>query len=58
MKKVSYKELSNMVCIDCGKPLKVNLINKAPHAQRCWKCYKRVTKKSGYSKFKVYENQT
>lgn len=40
MEKVDYKILSKKCCNMCGKFLKLNLVNKALHANLCWKCYK------------------
>ena len=40
MKKVDYKQVTTKKCIDCGKPLKANLINKNPTAKRCYKCHR------------------
>lgn len=39
-KKVSYKILSNKKCVDCGRFLKQNLIDKNPDAEKCYSCYK------------------
>lgn len=38
-RKVSYKELSEVYCIDCKKPLKVNIVNRNPLATRCYVCH-------------------
>jgi len=38
MKKVDYSELSNKCCVDCGRPLKQNLIIKNPDANRDYIC--------------------
>lgn len=35
--KKNYKALSNKLCIDCGKRLKQNLIDRNPKADRCFK---------------------
>lgn len=39
MKKHDYKELSKTKCIDCGKPLKLNLVMNNIHANRCFCCH-------------------
>lgn len=36
--KKDFRVLSNKFCIDCGQPLKQNLIDKNPNALRCWVC--------------------
>lgn len=38
MKKLSYKELSDKTCTNCGKLLKQNLVNRRPDATFCYKC--------------------
>ena len=40
MKKVKNSELSDRKCKDCGKPLKQNLTNKNPDADRCYVCWR------------------
>ena len=40
MKKVKDSELSDKKCKDCGKPLKKNLINKNPDADRDYVCWR------------------
>jgi hypothetical protein len=42
MKKVSFHEMSDKVCVKCGKPLKKNLVNKKPNATHCYHCWKKV----------------
>lgn len=38
-KKYDYKEISSKNCIDCNKPLKLNLVSKSSYANRCYCCY-------------------
>jgi len=38
MKKERFDKLSSVKCYHCGKPLKLNLINKGI-AKMCFKCY-------------------
>lgn len=48
-KPFDFKKKSNKNCIDCGKPLKANLIAKNPGAIRCYKdheLYKKGIKKA------------
>jgi len=42
MEKVSWREMSDKVCIKCGKPLKKNLVMKKPGATLCYKCWKKA----------------
>lgn len=35
--KVDFRELSETKCSKCGKRLKINLINRNPKADRCYK---------------------
>ncbi len=39
-KPFDFRVLSVMICIDCGKNLKMNLVVRKPTAERCYKCYK------------------
>lgn len=34
-----FNILSNKMCINCGQPLKKNLVDTHPDAIRCWVCY-------------------
>jgi formylmethanofuran dehydrogenase subunit E len=38
-KKVSYTKLSSIKCKKCGQYLKMNLVNKNPNAELCFKCH-------------------
>jgi hypothetical protein len=40
MKKVDFRQLSDIRCVDCNQPLKQNLINRKPNAIRCWVCFR------------------
>ena len=33
--KKNFRELSDKRCIDCGQPLKKNLVERNPNANRC-----------------------
>lgn len=46
--KKNFRELSNKKCIDCGQPLKKNLVERNPDAIRCWVCHKIFTFKGKY----------
>jgi RNA polymerase-binding transcription factor DksA len=39
-KPYKHNDLSNRKCKECGKPLKLNLLAKAPHADICHTCKK------------------
>ena len=43
--KKDYKTLSAKKCKDCNKPLKQNLVDKNPDAERCFKCKKEERRK-------------
>jgi uncharacterized protein with PIN domain len=38
--KKNFRELSDKRCIDCGQPLKKNLVERNPDANRCSTCHK------------------
>ena len=38
--KVNFTEMSDSLCIDCNRPIKKNVINRQPEANRCFVCYK------------------
>ena len=41
--KKNFRELSDKRCLDCGQPLKKNLVDRNPDANRCWLCHKIFT---------------
>ena len=41
-KKVNCFELAKVKCKECGKLLKVNVINRKPNATLCYPCYHRI----------------
>lgn len=40
LNKKDFRTLSSKKCKDCRKPLKQNLVDKNPDAERCYKCTK------------------
>ena len=39
-KPYAFNQRSVIMCKVCGKTLKMNLLAKAPHADRCFECHK------------------
>ena len=57
--KNSFRKLSNKKCIDCGQPLKQNLLDINPDAKKCWICYNIANPNPGrdMTKFKDKQNK-
>ena len=49
-KPYSFKEVSDVKCVDCGKSLKKNLITKNPQATRCYRCHENKKKNLSFLK--------
>ena len=45
--KHSHTVLSTKACTSCGTKLKLNLVEKNPDANKCWRCFKRKPKTVG-----------
>lgn len=44
----SFDELSKKPCIDCGKFLKLRIVEEKPNAERCFDCHKEHERKRGH----------
>ena len=41
-KKVDFRVMSDKKCVECGKPIKQNLVTKKPLASKCYKCFNKT----------------
>jgi len=48
-KPYDFREISNKHCVICGKPLKKNVVERQPNADRCY-AHESPRRKSGHAK--------